>query len=157
MQYRPKPAQALRALLGVALVAASVTTVSAQSSKDSAAVRQAALDYLDGFYQGDTTRLVRSIRPDVYKYGFFIPRGASGYAGEQMKWAEFHSYANGVKNNNRQQPATAIKKVELMDVLDQTAAVKVTAFWGTDYLLLGKYDGRWMISHVLWQSPPPKK
>ena len=32
------------------------------------------------------------------------------------------------------------------------AAVKVRASWGTDYLLLGKYDGRWMISHVLWQS-----
>ena len=31
---------------------------------------------------------------------------------------------------------------------DQTASAKLTAWWGTDYLLLGKYDGRWMISSV---------
>ncbi|MBC7790917.1 MAG: nuclear transport factor 2 family protein, partial [Anaerolineae bacterium] len=42
------------------------------------------------------------------------------------------------------------------DVLDQTASAKLTAWWGTDYLLLGKYDGKWMISHVLWQSPKRK-
>ena len=40
-------------------------------------------------------------------------------------------------------------------MLDQTASVKVVAWWGIDYLLMGKYDGKWMISHVLWQSPPP--
>ena len=54
----------------------------------------------------------------------------------------------------RPTPATAPKEIELLDVLDQTAAVKVTATWGTDYLLLGKYDDRWMVSSVLWQSKP---
>jgi hypothetical protein len=58
-----------------------------------------------------------------------------------------------LKTSGRTAPATAPKKVELLDLLDQTAAVKVTAWWGTDYMLLAKYDGRWMISHVLWQSP----
>ena len=51
-------------------------------------------------------------------------------------------------------PATAPKKVEIFDILDQTASAKLTAWWGTDYLLLAKYDGRWMIPMVLWQSPP---
>jgi Putative lumazine-binding len=137
-------------------VASAPRIADAQTSADSAAVRQVALDYIVGFYEGDTTRLVRAVRPEVYKYGFFIPRGTAAYTGEQMEWKEFHSYANGVRKNNRQAPATAPRKVELMDVLDQTAAVKITAFWGTDYLLMGRYNGNWMISHVLWQSPKPK-
>ena len=29
-------------------------------------------------------------------------------------------------------------------------SAKLTAWWGTDYVLLAKYDGRWMITHVLW-------
>lgn len=128
----------------------------AQTARDSASVRQAALDYLEGFYEGDTARLVRSIRPEVYKYGFFVPRGAAAYEGEQMKWPEFLSFARDVKKSGKPAPPTAPKKIELLDVLDQTAAVKVTAYWGTDYLLLGRYDGRWMISHVLWQSPSRK-
>jgi hypothetical protein len=48
------------------------------------------------------------------------------------------------------------KKVEVLDYLDQTATAKVTAWWGTDYVLLARINDRWMITHVLWQSPPPK-
>jgi hypothetical protein len=39
--------------------------------------------------------------------------------------------------------------------MDQTASAKLTAQWGIDYLLLARYDGRWMITHVLWQGPHP--
>jgi len=126
----------------------------AQSSADSAGVRAAALDYLEGFYEGDSTKHVRSVRPDVYKYGFWLPRDSTRYQGEQMPWAEFLSYTRRMRARGATTPATAPKQVQLLDVLDQSAAVKVTASWGTDYLLVGKYDGRWMISSVLWQSRP---
>jgi hypothetical protein len=125
----------------------------ADRTAERAAVTSAALDYLEGFYEGDTAKLVRSIRPEVFKYGFEWLKDKSRYEGERMSWDEILGYARRFKANNRTTPATAPKKVELLDVLDQTAAAKVTAWWGTDYLLLGKYDGRWMISHVLWQSP----
>lgn len=41
----------------------------------------------------------------------------------------------------------------IFDVLDQTATVKLVAEWGTDYMHLAKFDGKWMIINVLWQSP----
>ena len=63
------------------------------------------------------------------------------------------SFANRVKERGRQRPAADPKEVEVLDILDQTVAVKVTAYWGTDYLQLAKYDGKWMILHVLWQTP----
>ena len=129
----------------------------AQSSADSAKIRAAAMHYIEGFYEGDSTKLIRAVRPEVYKYGFSRPPDSTSYRGMQMTWAGFMSYARGVKQNNRQQPATAVRNVKLLDVLDQTAAVKVTAFWGTDYLLLAKYGEEWMITHVSWQSPPPRK
>ena len=44
----------------------------------------------------------------------------------------------------------------MLDVLDQTAVAKVTANWGIDYMLLAKFDGRWKIVEILWQSHPPK-
>jgi len=144
----------MRHLLIATALAALPAVVAAQTSADSAGVRAAVLDYVEGFYQGDSTRLVRSIRPEVVKFGFFVPRDSTRYVGEPMSFAEMHAYANGVKRNNRQAPATAPKEIALLDVQDQTAAAKLTAWWGTDYLLLAKYDGRWMIVQVLWQSPP---
>ena len=144
----------LLAALG-ALGALGASPLPAQTADDRAAVRRAVLDYVEGFYEGDTAKLARGVRPDVAKSGFWRARDSSTYAWEAMPWSEFVSYANGVKARNRPAPATAPKTIQIFDVQDRTASAKLTAFWGTDYLLLGKYDGRWKVSHVLWQSPPP--
>jgi hypothetical protein len=59
-------------------------------------------------------------------------------------------------NKNGQIPKNAPKEVIIYDVSDQTASAKVTASWGIDYLHLAKYEGRWKIINILWQSPPSK-
>ena len=71
-----------------------------------------------------------------------------------MSSAVFIESATNVLRRGGPAPATAPKEIEILDVADQTAAAKLTAWWGIDYLQLAKYDGRWMIVHVLWQSPP---
>jgi hypothetical protein len=142
-------------LLGISLcTTAQAQSATSASNVEREAVQRAVLDYVEGFYEGDSTKLVRSVRPEVYKYGFWIPRDSTRYTGEQMTWPAFHAYANRIKANKRFAPATAPKQVVLFDVLDQTASAKLTASWGVDYLLLAKYDGKWMITHVLWQTPP---
>lgn len=150
--------RALACAVAIAVLAGS--SLGAQSGvgseADREAVRRAALDYIEGFYEGDTAKLVRSVRPEVFKYGFHKAPDAAQYRGMQMTWPEFLAFARRVKANNRPAPATAPKRVDLFEVQDQTASAKVTAYWGIDYLLLAKHEGRWMISHVLWQSPPPK-
>jgi hypothetical protein len=137
----------------LALRALTPGVASAQGTADRDGVKRAVLDYVEGFYEGDTAKLVRSIRPDVYKYGFDWVAKDKRYLGEQMKWDEILGYARRFKERGRTTPATAAKKVDLLDVQDQTASAKLTAWWGTDYVLLAKYDGKWMITHVLWQSP----
>jgi len=126
----------------------------AQVGDDREAVRRAVLDYVEGFYEGDSTKHVRSVMPEVFKFGYWIPRDSTRYQGERMTWPEFHAYDNRVKANKRFAPASAPKEVVIFDVLDQTASAKLTASWGVDYLLLAKRDGRWMVSHVLWQTKP---
>lgn len=126
----------------------------AQTTTDRDQVRRAVRDYVEGFYEGDTVKLVRSIHADVQKYGFYVPRDSARYVGEPMPWPEFLAYARRIRERGAPPPVGAPKEVTVLDVLDQTASAKLTAWWGTDYLLLAKYDGRWMIRMVLWQSPP---
>lgn len=148
-----------RLLLALAVAATSAlavpTAMHAQGDADREGVRRAALDYLEGFYEGDSTKLIRSVRTDVHKYGFSRGGNAPGYQDSRMPWPDFLSFARRVRESGRTAPASVPKEVQLLDVLDQTAAVKVTAWWGTDYLLMAKFDGRWMITQVLWQSRPP--
>lgn len=161
--YRPRLRALTVLVLSITLTTVATPQLRAQNagaststvtSAERDAVRRAVLDYVEGFYEGDSTKLARSVRPDIFKYGFWRPRDSTSYGGEQMKYEEFFDYARKVKQHNHPAPATAPKIIELLDVQNQTAAAKLTAFWGTDYLLLGKYDGRWMISSVMWQSPP---
>ena len=140
--------------LGALLVFGFTGTSPAQSPTDRAAVERAVLDYVEGFYEGDTVKLVRSVHPEVAKYGYYIPRDSTRYLGEAMPFSDFLSYARRVKARGQPTPPDAPKQVQVFDIQDQTASAKLTAWWGTDYLLLAKYDGRWMIRQVLWQSPP---
>lgn len=141
-------------LLLPAALLLSTPSLSAQTGGDRDAVHAAVLDYVEGFYQGDTTRLVRSVWTEVRKYGYWQDKPGGPYAGEAMPFTEFMSYANGVKAGRNRTPPNAVKQIEIFDVQDQTASAKLTAWWGTDYLLLARQDGRWRITHVLWQSPP---
>ena len=144
-----------RLVIGACAVLLVVSSrANAQESPDREGVRRAVLDYVEGFYEGDTTKLVRSVHPDVQKYGFWIPRDSTRYAGEGMPWAEFLSYARGIRQRGTPAPPTAPKEITVFDVRDQTASAMLKAWWGMDYLLLAKYDDRWMVRMVLWQSPP---
>lgn len=136
------------------LISSSFLTY-AQTAKDE--VTNAVKDYVDAFYYGDTSKIHKSISVNVVKFGYYIPKAKTIYEGEPMSFREMIDYAASV---NKRGPGPNVekfpKKIEVFDVQDQTASAKLTAWWGTDYLLLAKQNNRWMITHVLWQSPPPK-
>ena len=53
--------------LGITLFAAAIGPAFAASPEDEAAIRAAALDYLEGWYAGDAARMERSLHPDLAK------------------------------------------------------------------------------------------
>jgi hypothetical protein len=142
-------------LCTLVLLLGTLRPLAAQNAAaDREAVRQAALDYIEGFYTGDSTRLVRSVWPEVRKWGY-SRQADSTYRGMAMPYPAFMRFAEGVRAGRNLPPAGAPKEITIYDVQDQTASAKVVAWWGQDYLLLARVDGRWMITHVLWQSSPP--
>lgn len=137
--------------LGLASLALAAP-LRAQAGPDETGVRRAALDYLEGFYEGSDEKLRRSIHPDVDKFGFYRPSADAPYQRSPMSFQEMFDFAAGVRNGRGVPPAGAPKEVIPLDIQDQTAVVKVVAWWGQDYLHMARYDGKWMIVHVLWQS-----
>jgi hypothetical protein len=127
----------------------------AQNKDDKEQVKLAVLDYVEGIYEVDASRIERSVHPDMAKRGFFIKKGETGYSGSAMTFQQLVELAKTYNKNGRV-PKTAPKEVVIYDVSDQTATIKLTAIWGIDYMHLAKYDGKWKIINVLWQTPPPK-
>lgn len=146
-----------RGLFALAAIMVCPNVARAQSAADTIAIRAAVSDYVEGFYQGDTVRFNRSIRRDIHKFGFTRDRTTGRYTGSRMPWEYFLESAEEVRNGTDTAPPDAPRTIELLDVLDQVAVAKLTAFWGIDYLTLAKYDGTWMIQQVLWQTHPPRR
>lgn len=138
------------------LMIAFCIPVFAQTDEDRAAVKQAALDYVESVYNVNPAQAERSVHPELVKRGFFIKRGETSYSPHKMTFAELVELAK-TYNVKGTVPKDAPKEVVVYDVSDQTASVKVTAIWGIDYMHIAKYDGKWKIINILWQTTPPKK
>jgi hypothetical protein len=138
------------------LFALPFCSAQAQTDADREAVRQAALDYVEGIYNVEPSRIERSVHPKLAKLGFYRPPADDAYRpGSAMTFERLVEIA---KNFNKEGKLRkdAPKEVTILDLLDQTASVKLVAEWGVDYMHLAKFDGKWMIVNVLWQSPPKK-
>jgi Putative lumazine-binding len=143
---------AIQALVCISLSFATLSSVGQTPDKNQ--VTEAVRNYVDAFYYGDTTKIHQSISPSVVKYGYYIPKDKKEYEGEAMSFKEMIAYAARVnKRGPNPKVAQFPKEIAVYDVLDQTASAKLTAWWGSDYILLAKLNGKWMITHVLWQSP----
>ncbi|MBK5297245.1 MAG: nuclear transport factor 2 family protein [Vicinamibacteria bacterium] len=127
----------------------------AQTASDKDAVRQAALDYVDGIYTVDTTRIERSVHENLTKRGFWREPTDSAYRPESVMTFDQLMKLTSVWNKDGKRD-TSIKEITVLDVLDQTASAKIVAMWGIDYMHLAKYDGRWQIINIVWQAHPPR-
>src|SRR6185436_12173590 len=102
-------------------------------------IERACLDYIEGFYEGDTSKLIQSLKPSLYKFGYWKNKTSGIYeADEHMTFREAIAYAKNVYEKKKFTKAGSPKKVEVLDIMNTIAAAKVTAWWGVDYVLLSK-------------------
>lgn len=123
-----------------------------QLPDDRGAVKQAVLDYVEALYEADSARIERSVHKDLFKLGFERDQDGT-YKPYRMTYQELYDLA-GRWNKTGRIPKNSKKEIVVYDVADQTASAKLTAMWGIDYLHLAKFDGKWMITDILWQTPP---
>ena len=135
------------------LVGAGYYPVNAQSA-DRRAVYDASMDYIDAFYKSEPFRLERSVFRDVIRRGFYWKGLDSAYS--DMRSMSYDQMVQFSKDWNKSNwlPDDAVKKVDVLDVQDQTAISKITVYWGTEYLELARIDKNWKIINIIWQSSP---
>ncbi len=127
------------------------TSVAGQTADDRSGVERAVLDYVEGVYEVKPELIERSVHPELKKFGFARRSPEDEWQVIPMTYEQLVELAGGYYKDEGGAPADAPKKVEILDLLNQTASAKLTASWGVDYFHLAKYDGKWKIVHVLWQ------
>ncbi len=118
------------------------TSIESRGGKDPQgdleAIRQTALDYIEGWYEGDIVRMDRSLHPDLVK------RVIENNLVQLMTKADLMAYTRHTRIKGRS------SRVTIFDVYSNIAIVKVDSTDYMDYLQLGKVKGKWVIVNVLW-------
>ncbi len=139
---------------GLLLAALAVPAAArAQTAADSSAIRATALDYVEGWYEGDGERMARAVHPELVKR-IVVSDSATKRSVIQNMGAT--ALVNGARRGwGRETPAERRQKdVTILDIFGNAASVKaVMADW-IDYLQIARVDGRWVIVNVLWERKP---
>ena len=75
----------------------------AQTNSDKEKVQRTLMDYIEGFYEGDSAKIIRSVSPAVTKYGYWKGKNSTTYAGEPMSYKEMVDYAVAESKKRRRQ------------------------------------------------------
>jgi hypothetical protein len=125
------------------------------SDADREAIKQTALDYIEGWYEGNPDRMERALSPDLAKRIVMTnPQGRSMLQQMSAMGLVQNVKRGGGKNTPKERQQ---KDVTILDVFENAACVKIIASDWVDYLQVAKFNGRWVIVNVLWELKPQPK
>jgi putative lumazine-binding protein len=148
----PRTSHLLLASSLLILGSAAPRATQAQTAADSAGIRAAALDYIEGWYQGSGERMERALHPELAKRIVNTnPNGRNSLGQQSAMTLVMGTRGGGGKNTPADQQR---KDVRILDIFGNTASVRVDASTWVDYLHVAKWNGRWVIVNVLWELRP---
>ena len=129
-------------------------SASAQQDPDRDAIKRAALNYAEGWYEGNADKMESALHPHLAKR--IVRTNDKGQSGlGQMTALEL---VQGTRaGSGKQTPAAEQQKdVTILDITGGAATVKLEMRDWVDYMHIGKFNGKWVIVNVLWEFKPRK-
>ena len=116
------------------------------------AVIQVSMDYAEAMYTADTEIMESCLHDNFIKYGYYWKGSTETFSDmTRITRDQMVQIANDW-NKDKWVPADAPKDVALLDMQEKIAVVKLTAYWGIEYLQIAEVGSAWKIVQVLSQN-----
>jgi len=120
-------------------------------SQDKEAITKAALDYIEGWFEGSAERMDRALHPQLAKRMVVLnPQGGPEKFIHLTK--DQMVEATGKGGGKAVAPDKRAIRVTILDIYRGIASVRVDSVAYIDYLHLAKSEGGWKIVNVLWAN-----
>lgn len=140
--------------LSFLFLAAMSIAVVGQTDVDREAIKRAALNYAEGWYEGNADKMESALSPDLAKR--IANTNAQGRSSlGQMGALSLVQAARGGSGKSTPKDEQQ-KDVIILDVLSSSATVKLEMRDWIDYMHIAKMNGKWVIVNVLWENKPKK-
>ena len=143
-----------KAALFLAVMTLSSVAVGYSQTNDNdelSALKSAAMDYVEGWYQGDAERMAKSLHPDLVKRRVRELSKTGQPLLNHISKTTLVEYtrAGGGKDTPKDK---LFYEVDVLDVYKGIATVKGVSANYVDYLHLAKWNGKWLIVNILWDN-----
>jgi hypothetical protein len=140
-----------RIAIALALVTCLAIPVLAQETKvdesDMKAIGQAALDYVQGYFEGSGERMERGLNPEFHKlYVRALPNGRDLLLLTSRSMLIEGANAGMGKDLEKAKAVT----VEILNVYKNIASVRINSPDFIDMAHIAKINGQWQVVNVLW-------
>lgn len=136
------------------LIAISAISGFGQSAADREAVKRTALDYAESYYEGNGDKMEAALSPDLAKR--IANTNAQGRSSlghmSAMTLVQIIRTGGGKSTPKAEQQ----KDVTILDMMVNSATVKLEMRDWVDYMHIAKMNGKWVIVNVLWEGKPKK-
>lgn len=141
-------------VLSLLLLAASAVNLSAQTDADRKGIKRAALNYAEGWYEGNADKMESALSPDLAKRIARTNDKGQTFVDNMTAMRLVQATRGG---SGKQTPVAEQKKdVTILDILGGASTVKLEMRDWVDYLHIAKVNGKWVIVNVLWEMKPKK-
>ena len=121
----------------------------AQTDADKAAINATALNYAEGWYEGNGDRMESALHPDL----------AKRMIGTDDKGRSVFNHMSAMtlvqvtrRGYGKETPKSEQRKdVRILDTFENAAMVRLDMRDWVDFLQMAKVDGKWKIINVLWE------
>jgi Putative lumazine-binding len=125
-----------------------------QTDGDREAIKRTALNYAEGWYEGNAEKMESALSPDLAKRIVRTnPQGQSGL-GQMTAMTLVQGTRGGSGKQTLKEEQQ--KDVTILDAMNNSATVKLEMRDWVDYMHIGKMNGKWVIINVLWEMKPQK-
>lgn len=140
-------------LLITLFLTAAFSPAHAQTRPDTSAITNTALDYLEGWYDGNAKRMERALHPKLAKRLVAEnPENGQAYLVQTSALELVQQTRRGGGGNIPE--AERRTEVAILDIYGNAASVRVDAGGWVDYMHMGKWNGEWKIVNVFWELNP---
>lgn len=124
--------------------------VHAETNSAEVKIKAKAMDYIEGWFQGNTERMKSCLHPDLAKRQIYQV-AKTGRSNLGLHTAT--TLVEGTRlGRGKKYPADKRNiKIIILDTGKNIATVKVSCVLTTEYLHLVKYNGKWLILNVLFE------
>lgn len=140
--------------LAMMILCSAISATAQTASPDAEAIKRTALNYAEGWYEGDAEKMESALSTDLAKRIVRTNPQGQGMVSSMSALALVQGTRGGF---GKQTPkAEQQKDVTILDVTGNAATVKLEMRDWVDYMHVGKVNGKWVIINVLWEMKPKK-